>query len=422
VLEPQATGFFLLLIVVFAALLFWVAVAKQVVFRVFAACLAFIPAMTFGVAAVNKYYDYYQTWGAAISDLNGGSAAGLPKLAAGGLTQKKITQDLNRSTNLVEDEQFGTVFGTYVTGPKTHIRREVLVYLPPQYFQPAYAHYKFPVIELLHGSPGDPSAWINVLDVTTDFLTLLTGHQADTAVLIMPDTDGGKRYSLQCLNDPTGVQDMTFVAREVPAAITTALRVQPPGKAWGIAGYSEGGFCAANIALNYPGDFGAAGILSGYFAPIPSQVPLDGKPGAEPVRKNVFAGYPELLLKNAPEEYITHVPIGIEIPEMWLAAGQADKGDVVAAEDFRQLVEFRQVNVPLDIIPGGHTGSVWRAALAPMFTWMTPQLTATAQTADEKAAEKAAQRAAERARAAKAKPKASPSRTPVPHASAPATP
>src|SRR5271156_4720299 len=109
--------------VVFGGLLWWLAVARQVVFRVLAACLAFIPAMMFGVAAVNKYYDYYQTWGAAVSDLNGGSTAGLPKLAAGGLTQKKIQQDLNRSTNLAEDQQFGTVFATYVTGPKTHIRR-----------------------------------------------------------------------------------------------------------------------------------------------------------------------------------------------------------------------------------------------------------------------------------------------------------
>ena len=33
------------------------------VLRIIAACLAFIPAMAFGVAAVNKYYDYYQTWG-----------------------------------------------------------------------------------------------------------------------------------------------------------------------------------------------------------------------------------------------------------------------------------------------------------------------------------------------------------------------
>jgi len=55
VFEPQGTGFFLLLIVAFAALLVWVAVAKHVVFRVLAASLAFLPAMMFGIAAVNKF-------------------------------------------------------------------------------------------------------------------------------------------------------------------------------------------------------------------------------------------------------------------------------------------------------------------------------------------------------------------------------
>ena len=42
-----------------------------VVFRVIAASLAFVPAMVFGIFAVNKYYDYYQTWGALYSDLSG---------------------------------------------------------------------------------------------------------------------------------------------------------------------------------------------------------------------------------------------------------------------------------------------------------------------------------------------------------------
>jgi len=72
--EPQSTLFFLLLLAVFGALVWWLVVAKQLVFRVLAACLAFVPAMMFGVAAVNKYYDYYQNWNAAFSDLSGSTA------------------------------------------------------------------------------------------------------------------------------------------------------------------------------------------------------------------------------------------------------------------------------------------------------------------------------------------------------------
>ena len=76
--EPQGTGFFLLLLVVFGGLLIWVALARQLVFRVLAGCLAFLPAMVFGVAAVNKFYDYYQTWGGMVNDLTGQGASSIP--------------------------------------------------------------------------------------------------------------------------------------------------------------------------------------------------------------------------------------------------------------------------------------------------------------------------------------------------------
>jgi len=79
VFEPQGTGFFLLLMVVFGGLLVWVALARQVVFRVLAGCLAFVPAMVFGIAAVNKFYDYYQTWGGMINDLTGQGVSSIPK-------------------------------------------------------------------------------------------------------------------------------------------------------------------------------------------------------------------------------------------------------------------------------------------------------------------------------------------------------
>ena len=49
----------------------------------------------------------------------------------------------------------------------------------------------------------------------------------------MPDTDGGRQYELQCLNDPGGIQDLTFTALDVPRrAIARIARVQPPGRAW----------------------------------------------------------------------------------------------------------------------------------------------------------------------------------------------
>ena len=317
--EPQGTGLFLLLMVVFAGLLVWVAVAKQVVFRVLAACLAFLPAMVFGVAAVNKFYDYYQTWGGMISDLTGGGNT-IPKYPAGGAdSSKQFDKDIGKVTSSAEEAEVGYLFQTTITG--SHITRDVYVYLPPQYFQKQYAHYRFPVIELLHGSPGDPEAWVAVMGIIPTFLNLLEAHPGDAAVLVMPDTDGGLQYGLQCLNNPGGIQDMTFVDKDVPYFISRLARVQPPGRAWGLAGYSEGGYCTANIALQDPNAYGAAGVMSGYFAPIPSQLPEHNKPGGTPETVNVFGGRQALLLKNSPQRYIRQVPISAVLPNFWLAAG-----------------------------------------------------------------------------------------------------
>ncbi len=407
--EPQGTGFFLLLLVVFGGLLIWVALARQLVFRVLAGCLAFLPAMVFGVAAVNKFYDYYQTWGGMVNDLTGQGASSIPKYAAPGAgTNKQFDKNIGRVTSKAEDAQVGYLFQTSITGVHSHLTRDVYVYLPPQYFQKRYAHYRFPVVELLHGSPGNPQAWVDVMSVIPTFLSLLAAHPGDSAVLVMPDTDGGLQYELQCLNNPGGIQDMTFLARDVPEAIARVARVQPPGRAWGLAGYSEGGYCAANIALQDPAGYGAAGVMSGYFSPIPSRVPTGSKPGGNPRTVNVFAGRPALQQLNSPQWYITRAPVNVEIPAFWLAAGARDRPDVQAAVNFRQLLLTRVANVPFDLVPGGgHQGSVWRAALDPMLRWMTPQLAQQAARADKAAARAAAARQAAEARkkAQQAKPK-----------------
>jgi S-formylglutathione hydrolase FrmB len=410
--------------VVFGALIVWVAVAKQTVFRVLAACLAFLPAMVFGIASVNKFYDYYQTWGGMVSDLTGQGATTIPKYTvAGAGSHKQFDKDIGRVTTTAEDAQVGYLFQTTITGLRSHLVRDVYVYLPPQYFQKAYAHYKFPVIELLHGSPGNPQAWISVLDVIPTFLSLLVAHPSDAAVLVMPDTDGGQQYALQCLNDPHGIQDMTFVAEDVPDYIARFVRVQPPSRAWGVAGYSEGGYCAANIALQEPDRYGAAGVMSGYFVPIQSQVPAGNKPGGQPYLTNVFAGQPAQQGMNTPKAYLTKIPVDVQLPAFWLAAGAEDKGDVSAAADFRLLLQNRQLLqnrellqnrvlvVPFLVVQGGgHQASVWRAALGPMLAWMTPQLATQAAAADAAAAAaaRAAQRRAHAEKSATAPPSARP--------------
>ena len=374
-LQPQSTALFVLLIAIFGVLMWRTLATRRAAFRILAACLAFVPAMVFGVLAVNKYYGYYQTWGAMVADLTQQDASAAPQVPGVELAADSRSGTLGGSgAQLKLAQRQGYLVRTTVAGPRSGITRVVYLYLPPQYFQPAYRAYRFPVIELIHGQPGVPQDWVTVVGVTRAFDRLLADKLAQPAVLVMPDVNGGARISLQCLNQVGGPQDLTYLAVDVPTQVTRMLRVSRPGRAWGVAGYSEGGFCAANMALRYPHRYGFAGVLSGYFAPLDNQLAGAGRPVSP------FAGDDRLREQNTPLDELGSLPAATVIPRFWLAAGGADSQDVVNAEGFWKELRPRQPEAPLTLTPGsGHTMTTWRAQVPSMLAWMTPRLARAAQ-------------------------------------------
>src|SRR5450755_3986688 len=380
-LEPQSTVLFVLLVVAFGALVWWMLVARHVALRILAAFLAFIPAMTFGIAVVNKYYDYYQSWSAAVSDLTSqGAPATTVSASANGLaTGFNALSGHHIDTAIAR--QFGLTLRLTVHGATSGITRRVYVFLPPQYFWSGYYQkYRFPVIELLHGFPGQPQDWITVLGVNQVLDQLVGQRRAKPAVLVIPDANGGRGVSLQCLNQAGGPQDDTYLADELPAYIARELRVQPPGSGWGIAGYSEGGFCAANLGLQHGRLFSYAGVLSGYFKPTPNQL-------THPNRMVSPFGNRTQELQNTPMDLLQSMPVRQPIAQFWIGAGGLNVRDVHSSQTFRQLLQLCEAAVPFKVVPGGgHTMFTWRILLPQMLAWMTPRLASEAAAADARAA------------------------------------
>jgi enterochelin esterase-like enzyme len=378
VLEPQSTLLFLLLMAASAGLMWWLVVTRRPVLRVLAACLAFVPAMLFGVTAVNKYYNYYQTWSDVLNDFGGHGVKSISAAPAPGArsSQQQFDTLLDHDVDTHNAAQQGVTVSMQVTGTLTHVTRTVYVYIPPQYFQPHWASYRFPAIELIHGSPGAPQDWLTVLRTPGTLTSLIAARRADPAVLVMPDANGGRRLSSQCLDEAGGVPDETFLAYDVPSFVSSTVRVEPPGPAWGIAGYSEGGFCAANLSLHHPLRFGFAGIVSGYFQPLPDN--------RTPQRVDPFHGNRALRLRNSPADELRTAPSNAVIPQVWLAAGSSDNADVQAARYFQELMLERHRGTQLKLVPGGHTAPVWRAAFPLLYMWMTPRLAQAAQLTGER--------------------------------------
>jgi enterochelin esterase-like enzyme len=322
------------------------------------------------VLAVNRYFGYYATWGAAIADFSNPSPNSGPQISQGSLlTSGSKDHTFNqRAVYLRLALQQGYTFAVTMPGKLSHIDRVGYVYLPPQYFESQYAHYRFPVIELIHGQPGDPADWINVVGATQTLNALIRAHQASPVVLVMPSANGGNRISLQCLNQVGGPADLTYLAQDVPNDIARMLRVQQPGLGWGVAGYSEGGYCAANMALRYRYRYGFAASLSGYFAPYDNKL-ASGK------LVSPFGSDTALRLENTPLDEVRAVAAGARLPQFWLGAGAADKLDVANATYFAQELQVHEASVPLVLTPGGgHTIGTWHAEVPPMLSWMSEGL------------------------------------------------
>ncbi|MCA1219483.1 alpha/beta hydrolase [Streptomyces sp. 8L] len=161
----------------------------------------------------------------------------------------------------------GLVRESAIAGPKSHIVSAAYVYLPPQYFQPRYAHHLFPATIVLTGYPGAAKALVSRLDYPAIEKAQVAAHRMKPMVLIMLRPTVAPPRDTECVDVPHGPQTETYFAHDIPDVITHSYRVGPGLTHWGIMGDSTGGYCALKIAMHHPDDFGAAvGLAADYKA------------------------------------------------------------------------------------------------------------------------------------------------------------
>lgn len=313
--------------------------------KILCGTLSIVVAMTGGIAAVNYYYGYYTTWGEMWTDFHGGTG-GLGTITA------------ESSTSAIESGRIGW---TDLPGKLSGYDRKGLVYLPPQYGEARYSRVRFPVVELLHGSPGTPLAWSSVLHISQVADSLLAKHLIGPMILVMPSIDGNGHDYQDCVNGP-GVSDETYLIKDVRADVFAHYRVSHDPYEWGVAGYSSGGYCAANMSLRHPGSFGAAALINGYFraADGPAAAALNHSQPLEAANSPLYLA-----------ERLT--PSSTPLPAFWVAAGTHDKSDYQPATVFTAAVN-RVESVPFVKFNAGDTANAWSAALPVALTWLWREL------------------------------------------------
>ena len=309
--------------------------------------LSIVIAMTGGIAAVNYYYGYYKTWGALWADFHG-TNGNLGTISAAATT-----------TQL----QSGRYGWTVLPGKLSGYSRRALLYLPPQYGEARYAHVKFPVVELFHGTPGSPLAWNNVLQINRLADTLIARHIIGPMILVMPSINGSGRDYQDCVNGPS-VNDETYLTKDVRADLLAHYRVSNDPFEWGMSGYSSGGYCAANIALRHPGSYGAAALIEPYLRATdgPAATALNHSQPLEAANSPLFLAERLSPGSSGP------------VPAFWIAAGSGQRTWYQAATLFTAALD-RVEQVPFIKLDNARdTGNAWQAALPDALAWLWQQL------------------------------------------------
>ena len=318
-------------------------------------------------AAINARFEYLPTW----SSLFGKRAADQVSLAQ--LRQLELGGLGGSATGRLALAQAGSgdargvVIPFVIPGTRSHFHaRTAQVYLPPAYFRSR--HERFPVIELLHGEPGSPADWTRgaYVDVTAD--DYAAQHHGLAPILVMPDTNGGWLRDSECVNGKRG-QVQTYLTVDVHDAVVARLRARGNAQSWAIAGLSEGGYCALQIALRNPNFYRTVGDYSG-----------GAGPSVFGGLHKLFVGTPAQVATRAaaydPVVLLQHWNLAASAPAIWFEDGSQDKTlPAMAHQD--ELARRLGFDTHLALYSGpNHSFGFWGKSFADSLPWIAERITA----------------------------------------------
>jgi enterochelin esterase-like enzyme len=228
--------------------------------------------------------------------------------------------------------------------------QETYVYLPSGYAQ--HPRRRYSVLYLLHGFPGRPLAFLSTvrMGIIDDVLT--TRHRAQPLILVMPFGSTGTFNDQEWVNGlGAGNGWSTFVSRDLVRYVDAHYRTIATAHGRAVAGLSEGGYGAINIALHHPREFSVVESWSGYMRPDKL--------------RSIFGRNLQLLPTNDPRLLMRNAAPGLRKTGtyFWFYSGTTDRYRRQNAAFAQQLAAL---GIPYSyrVVVGGHTWAIWRANAA----------------------------------------------------------
>ena len=246
----------------------------------------------------------------------------------------------------------------FVTRPGTEVRlsvpspalggraQEAYVYLPSGYAQ--HPNRRYPVLYLLHGFPGRPLAFLQTVQMGIVDDVLTTQKRAQPLILVMPFGSTGTFDDQEWVNGiRSGTGWATFVSRDLVRYVDSHYRTIASARGRALAGLSEGGYGAINIAVQHPREFSVVESWSGYERPDKL--------------RSIFGPRLQLLSANDPRLLVRKVAPALrqEGTYFWFYSGSTDKFRTQNAAFARELSSL-DLHHKYRLVYGGHNWAIWR--------------------------------------------------------------
>ena len=284
---------------------------------------------------VNDKYTFYTSW----ADLTG-----------------QIAQGATIQTGGILPTGEGTIRVMSAPARNAGTNHEVLVWLPPQYDDPAYKSYRFPVVMFLTGQPSTPTAVFDEFNFASTAAQAIASHQAQPFIGVFPSLMVTPPRDTECTNVPGGPMAETWLSSDVPSFIERSFRVAAPGRAWTAMGWSTGGFCASKLLMAHHDHFGSAVSFGGYYTPIQDATTGD-----------LFAGQRKLYDENSPQWLYTKG--GLHGDRLLLVAGQQDKNSWGSTKRMLEVTAGNPNIASITFPVGGHNYRDYSSYLASALAW-----------------------------------------------------
>jgi len=323
--------------------------------RIALVLLCQVMAVVLAGIGLNDYFDFYNSW----SDLLGtGGTSGPLAIEVGATGHGRTAQ------TVLVDRQFGSPVHRVghtddltVAGARSNISAEALVYLPPQYDDPAYAHTRFPTTLVVAGYPGHIGTLVRNLEVPRTLNDMLDAGRVRPMVVVMVSPTVAPPRDTECADVVGGPQAETWLAEDVPRLIASRYRVAAPGD-WGVLGVSTGGFCAVKLVMRHPDVFCCAVGMSGYLHAI-TDLTTGDLYGHDRALQN--ASDPMWRLKNLPPPRV----------RILLTASYAERALYNEAKAFAAAAPPPMQVATILVPSGGHNFGVWVRQLPTCLQWLS---------------------------------------------------